>query len=172
MKKTTRRLMAMVLSLAMMFGIMGNTVAFAAEVEERQENDEDVTVIELNLDDMVLLDSTESPYVSPSETTLSDSTVKVDLLNQAGITSSDLNLSFSVPILCMGTVYIILCFSYMDGTTGSISVKCAQYSGTVPVDGTARVAVSGGNLFGGNYSFKTVGLSKQMAYSVRIYVAS
>jgi hypothetical protein len=27
-------------------------------------------------------------------------------------------------------------------------------------------------LFGGNYSFKTVGLSKQMAYSVRIYVAS
>jgi hypothetical protein len=60
----------------------------------------------------------------------------------------------------------------MDGTTGSINVKCAQYSGTVPVDGTSRVAVSGGNLFGGNYAFQTVGLSKQMAYSVRIYAVS
>jgi hypothetical protein len=95
--------------------------------------------------------------------------VKVDILNKAGTTSSDITLPFVIPSGCTGNVYIIGCFKYTDGTTGSISVSCAQYSGKVPVDGKSRTLVDGGDLFVGSWAFKTSGVSKSMAYVVKIY---
>jgi hypothetical protein len=169
MKKKTKRFLAMILALAMAFCSI-NTIAFAAEAEDT----DDVTVIELNLDDMVLLDDTETPMLESSDeiSSRSSSIEKVDLLNKAGVTSSDLCLPFTVPSTCLGNVYIVVCFSYTDGTTGSIYVTCAQYSGTLDVNGKSITAVYGGNLLGGNYAFKTSGLTKQMAYVVKVYVAS
>jgi hypothetical protein len=168
MMRNMKRVMALIMALAIM--LTSTNVVFAAETEKRSA--EDVN-IEANSEEMEVDEASLQLLEAELDEIVSEITprevVKVDILNKAGTTSSDLTLPFFIPSGCTGNVYIIACFKYSDGTTGNISVSCAQYSGTVPVDGTSRTLVSKGDLFVGSWAFKTSGVSKSMAYVVKIY---
>lgn len=120
--------------------------------------DEESHTIYLNWDDMMVLGE---PKVEPRST-------KINYVNKAGTTSSDLEIPFTVGSVCPNSYFVLTC-SYLDGTTGTLTGYMANYSGTVYVDGATRTICSGVTLPPGNWKVKIEGIKKSMAYVVKVY---
>lgn len=154
-----RRIFAQMLLAAMMMSYA--TPAMAAETGANQPAvvvDEESHTIYLNWDDMMVLGE---PKVEPRST-------KINFVNKAGTTSSDLSIPFTVGTAFPNSYFILTC-SYLDGTTGTLSGGMANYTGTVYVDGATRTICSGVLLPPGDWKVVIKGIKKSMAYVVKVY---
>ncbi|MCI8310194.1 MAG: hypothetical protein HFJ45_08590 [Clostridia bacterium] len=160
-----KRILAMVLTVVMMFCF--TAVAFAAEEDGRNvEANDEVHVIELNMEDFEELEE-ETPYqVGSSGITPRSRTY---LLDEEGVASGSISLPFEVIATCTD-VYAVVCCKYVDGSTGAVKGSFGSYSGMILVDGKARNAASGITLFPGKYEFKVTGIASTMVYSFQIYI--
>ena len=154
-------LVAMVMSYA--------TPAMAAETEVSQqapipvEVDYENRVIKINWEDMVTVEEAEAAGVG-----IEPYSTKIDFVNKAGVTSTDLSLPFTVPMACTNVYFVLNC-SYVDGTTGRLPCTMANYTGTAIIDGVGRTMLSGVTLLAGYWEVKIENIKKPMAYSVKVY---
>lgn len=161
-----KRILAMVLTVVMMFCF--TAVAFAAEEDGRNvEVNDEVHVIELNMEDFEELEE-ETPYQVGSSGITPHS--RTYILDEASFTEGDLYLPFSLPSTAASNLYVVVCFKYIDGSTGVLKGSFGSYSGMIIVDGKSRTAANGITLAAGNYVFKATGVASPMVYSVQIYI--
>lgn len=163
-----RRIFAQMLLVAMMISYA--TPAMAAETEVSQqapipvEVDYENRVIKINWEDMVTVEEAEAAGVG-----IEPYSTKIDFVNKAGVTSTDLSFPFTVPTVSCPNVYFILTCSYLDGTTGSLPCTIANYTGTAIIDGKTRTMLSGVTLYAGVWEVKIEKIKKPMSYTVKVY---
>lgn len=161
-----KRILAMVLTVVMMFCF--TAVAFAAEEDGRNvEANDEVHVIELNMEDFEELEE-ETPYQVGSSGITPYASYYI--LDEEGVTEGNLTLPFSLPMACAGNVHAVVCCKYVDGSTGALKGSFASYSGMILVDGKARKIANGITLPAGRYEFKATGVTSMMVYSVQFYI--
>ena len=86
---------------------------------------------------------------------------KIDFVNKAGVTSTDLSLPFTVPMACTNVYFVLNC-SYVDGTTGRLPCTMANYTGTAIIDGVGRTMLSGVTLLAGYWEVKIENIKKDI----------
>lgn len=163
-----KRFFATMLVIAMMLCNVGTV--FAAETTEADQPDSipvevdyENRVIKINWEDMIPVEEAEAAGVG-----IEPYSTKVDFVNKAGITSTDLSIPFTVPMVCTNATFILNC-SYTDGTTGTLPCSMANYNGYVTVDGVGRTLLNGITLWPGVWEVKVENVTKPMAYSAKVY---
>ena len=157
-----KRTISAILALAMIFLLSGTSV-FAAENPDTRSTEDEVTHIELNLEDFEVIEDYDPAF----DDSMPSASSRSYYLNASGFTSTDISLPFTLGSTDLVTVIVLL--KYMNGSTGTVGGAFVWYSGNLTVDGVARTIASNTLVPAGSFSFDITGVASNMYYVVKIY---